>query len=292
MADIREDGSEVFHYDIPDFPLDIKHNYIPANIILHDLSIHWHEDIEITYLVSGHVYHQLNGKRVKISAGEAIFINSKQMHLIEPGDEDCELYCLIFHPMLLCASNYISKKYVSPIVENEKLDYFFLKDTDVHHKEVLDAIVKIMDLECSKENELKKLNVLTELWLNLYDILPKAESNEVYVNEDLHRVQKMLVLIHKCYSENIGLDEICSAGNVGKTKGTNLFCQYMNMTPVDYLINYRLEMACQILKNTSDSVIDIALATGFSDSSYFARVFKKRVGMSPLKYRQEMKERK
>ena len=53
MADIKEDGSEIFHYDIPDFPLSIKKNFIPANVKINDLSIHWHEEIEITYLVSG-----------------------------------------------------------------------------------------------------------------------------------------------------------------------------------------------------------------------------------------------
>ena len=42
MADIREDGSEIFHYEIPDFPLSIKKNYIPANIEFPELSIHWH----------------------------------------------------------------------------------------------------------------------------------------------------------------------------------------------------------------------------------------------------------
>ncbi|MDO4189331.1 MAG: AraC family transcriptional regulator [Lachnospiraceae bacterium] len=289
MADIREDGSEIFHYDIPDFPLSIKHNYIPANVVLTDLSIHWHEDIEITYVVSGSVYHQLNGKRVKISAGEAIYINSKQLHLIEPHDEDCELYCLIFHPMLLCASNYVSTKYVLPIVENENLDYFFLTDSNADHKEVLDAIIKIHSLEEDEAFELKTLKILNELWISLYGFLPKAEASGQYVNEDLHKVQKMLAKIHNCYYEELSLEDICSIGEIGKTKGTEIFCQYLNMTPVEYLICYRLEIASRMLIDTKDSVTDIALRTGFSDSSYFARAFKKRMGISPLKYRQERK---
>lgn len=287
MADIKEDGSEVFHYDIPDFPLSIKKNYIPANACINDISIHWHEEIEITYVVAGSIWHQLNGKRVQIEAGEAIYINAKQLHLIQSDDQDCELYCLIFHPALLSASNYISKKYVLPIVENEKLDYFFLKESDATQKIALDAIKKIKALEEKPAFEIKALQELHKLWAALYDVLPKAKPNEVETNEDLHRVQRMLAYIHKNFNREISLEDICNAGQVGKTKGTKVFDQYLHMTPVEYLINYRLEIASRMLKETNDSVTDIAFLTGFSESSYFARIFRKRVGCSPLEYRRE-----
>ena len=290
MADIREDGSEIFHYEIPDFPLSIKKNYIPANIEFPELSIHWHEEIEITYVISRSVDHQLNGKRVKLNAGEAIFINSKQLHLIQSDKVDCELYCLIFNPTLLCASNYIAGKYVVPIIENENLDYFYLKDDNEEHKPVLDAIIKIHELKGDDKFELKSLEILLGLWRSLFAILPKIKANEVVVNEDLNKVKKMLSLVHRNYAENIGLEQICAAGNVGKTKGTDLFYRFVNMTPVEYLINYRIEVASNMLLDTTDSVTDIAMAVGFSESSYFARTFKSKMGMSPLKYRKTMKD--
>lgn len=287
MADIKEDGSEIFHYDIPDFPLSIKKNFIPANVKINDLSIHWHEEIEITYLVSGSVWHQLNGKRVRIESGEAIYINAKQLHLIQSDDQDCELYCLIFHPTLLSASNFIAKKYVQPIVENEKLDYFFLKESDVAQRSALDAIKRIYDLQKDSSYEIKAVQELHKLWIALYDVLPKTKPNEVEKNEELHKVQRMLAHIHKYYTKETSLEDICNAGQVGKTKGTKLFDQYLHMTPVEYLINYRLEIASRMLIDTKDSVTDIALLTGFSDSSYFAKIFRKRLGYSPLEYRRE-----
>lgn len=291
MADIREDGSEVFHFDIPDYPISIKKNFIPRNCDFGDLSIHWHEEIEITYVIAGSIKHQLNGKKVTINAGEAIFINSKQLHLIESNDEDCVLYCLIFHPTILCSSNYIAKKYISPIVDNEKLDYFYLKESDASHKPILDAIKRIKQLEDDGENELIMMTTLYDLWRNLHEVLPKAKTCEKLVNEDLRTVQKMMLKVHNQYADNINLEDICNAGNIGKTKGTKLFFEYINMTPVDYLINYRLEIAAGLLRDSKLSVIDIALEAGFSDSSYFARVFKKRVGMSPLAYRKQENQR-
>lgn len=287
MADIKEDGSEIFHYDIPDFPLSIKKNFIPAHTCFTDISIHWHEEIEITYIASGSIRHQLNGKNVRIKAGEAIFINAKQLHLIQSDDQDCVLYCLIFHPTLLSSANYIAKKYVQPIINNENLDYFFLKESDTTQKQVLDAMVNIEQLQKDPAFELKAVQELYKLWLALYEVLPKSRMNETVINEDLHRIQRMLACIHQNYGRELSLEDICKAGNIGKTKGTQLFSQYLNMTPVEYLINYRLEIASRMLVETSDSVIDIALSTGFSDSSYFARIFRKRMGISPLEYRKE-----
>ena len=290
MADIREDGSEIFHYDISDYAISIKKNYIPDWYRFNDLSIHWHEEIEITYVVSGSINHQLNGRRMKLNAGEAIFINSKQLHLIETDNVDCTLYCLIFHPTILCPSNHIARKYVSPITDNEGLDYFLLKETDESHKPILDAIVRIEELQHTSDSELKTMSVLNELWLDLYGVLPHLNMEEVVVNENLHKVQKMLSLIHKSYASDINLDDICNAGGVGKTKGTHIFKEYLNMTPIEYLINYRLEVAAHMIHDTRDSVIDIAFMVGFSDSSYFARAFRKRTGMSPLEYRQKCEE--
>lgn len=203
-------------------------------------------------------------------------------------DQACELYCLIFHPTLLCSSNHIAQKFVAPITENEKLDYFFLQESNEQHKKVLDAIVKIHQLDGTPNSEMKMVEMLNRIWISLCDILPAKKETENFVNEDLHRVQKMLAYIQKNYADGIELESICKAGEVGKTKGTQLFDQYLHMTPVDYLIGYRLEIASRMLKETSNSVTEIALATGFSDSSYFARTFRKRMGVSPLTYRREM----
>lgn len=290
MADIREDGSEVFHYDNPDFTVSIKNNYIPAGCIITDLSIHWHEEIEITYVVSGSIHHQLNGKRVTLHAGEAIFINAKQLHLIEPGQEECELYCLIFHPMILCASQLVAQKYIAPIIENGMLDYFFLKADDEKQKKILDAIVRIHELQSDPDYEIKTMQVLYDMWLGLYGILPRLKADERVQNEELHKVLKMLSFIQKSYAQEIGLVDICREGEIGKTKGTKLFANYLNMTPVEYLNHYRLEMAAKQLAGTDLSVLEIALENGFSDSSYFARVFRKQMGKSPLEYRKDKKD--
>ena len=52
-----------------------------------------------------------------------------------------------------------------------------------------------------------------------------------------------------------------------------------------YLMRVRVEQSKHLMLSTSDPLTDIAVATGFTDQSYYCRVFKKYVGLSPRQYR-------
>ena len=57
-------------------------------------------------------------------------------------------------------------------------------------------------------------------------------------------------------------------------------------TPVEYLINLRLNMAVELLQTAPEAgVSDIAMRSGFNDSSYFARLFRRKFGISPRQFR-------
>ncbi|MCR1863275.1 helix-turn-helix domain-containing protein [Limosilactobacillus reuteri] len=60
----------------------------------------------------------------------------------------------------------------------------------------------------------------------------------------------------------------------------------MHQTPIEYLLNYRVEQAKKLLRHSELSITDIALRAGFSTSAYFSKIFKERVGMTLREYRQ------
>ncbi|MGQ9491544.1 MAG: helix-turn-helix domain-containing protein [Anaerolineae bacterium] len=57
------------------------------------------------------------------------------------------------------------------------------------------------------------------------------------------------------------------------------------MTPIAYLNRYRIQQAKQLLTNTHKTITEIALEVGFSSSSYFSRIFRRKTGMTPEAYR-------
>lgn len=287
MADIRSDASEVFHYDIPDYPMQYRKNHICAEWDFSDISIHWHDEIELTYVVSGSIRHQLNGSAITMHAGEGIFINSRQLHLIETNHEECELYCLIFHPTLLCSSNYIAEKYVSPIIENDEIPYIFLSEETAWQKKIFDRIVDMEGKLAQNNGTLRVMQNLYEIWETLYENI-QFKPKEEPVNRGLSQVKQMMTYVQTNYQNKLTLMEICDAGMVGKTKGIQLFEQYLHLTPMEYVNHYRVEKAAYLLRETDWSITAIAYETGFAESSYFAKAFRKRIGMSPKEYRKEM----
>ncbi|MBQ8793630.1 MAG: helix-turn-helix transcriptional regulator [Clostridia bacterium] len=64
-----------------------------------------------------------------------------------------------------------------------------------------------------------------------------------------------------------------------------LFKKEYGITPIKYIINKRIELACELLKTTDLSVSSVAFSCGFSDEIHFMKTFKKLIGKSALNYK-------
>ncbi len=77
------------------------------------------------------------------------------------------------------------------------------------------------------------------------------------------------------------MDDIAKQAMVSKSTALNLFRKYLHITPVNYLINYRLKQAGQLLSKTEKKVSLISSETGFHNVDYFCRLFKKTLQVNP-----------
>ena len=82
IADIRSDASEVFHYDIPDYPMQYRKNHICAEWDFSDISIHWHDEIEIIYVKKGMGTVNVDFKQYTVTAPSIVLIFPGQLHSI------------------------------------------------------------------------------------------------------------------------------------------------------------------------------------------------------------------
>ncbi len=63
------------------------------------------------------------------------------------------------------------------------------------------------------------------------------------------------------------------------------------MTPVEYIQNYRIQMACRLLAETDQAVTSICHACGLGSSSYFGKIFREHTGCTPVEYRRKWQNR-
>ena len=95
----------------------------------------------------------------------------------------------------------------------------------------------------------------------------------------------MLTFIHAHYSEKLTLNDIAAAAYVRTRECIRCFRNTINQTPLEYVMEYRLNTAKQLLDDTKMSITDISYHCGFSSNAYFGKIFREKYGMTPLQYR-------
>lgn len=104
-------------------------------------------------------------------------------------------------------------------------------------------------------------------------------------SEDAEMPLKSMSYIHRHFAENITMEKLSDMENMCLTAFRTVFKKHTGVSPNAYLIDLRIQNACRLLKDTSESVADIAAKVGYADPYYFSRIFSKKTGVSPLKFR-------
>ncbi|WP_105614607.1 AraC family transcriptional regulator [Vallitalea okinawensis] len=147
----------------------------------------------------------------------------------------------------------------------------------------------------------KKIRLMIDIAANkgvYYDILLSGYLNDIMTHLMLKTIEQnskniiippivlnAIDMIESHYANTIGLDALAKKLFVNKYYLIRIFKRYMGITPYEYLIKYRLNQAKSLLESSSLSITEIAFSVGFSDSSYFIKVFKQHEDTTPLSYR-------
>jgi signal transduction histidine kinase/AraC-like DNA-binding protein/ABC-type sugar transport system substrate-binding protein len=99
-------------------------------------------------------------------------------------------------------------------------------------------------------------------------------------------VRQAMAYIHQNYADPLSRAALARHVALSEDYLTACFRKELGVTPITYLNRYRVNRAKQLLTDTDQSITEIALEVGFSDSGYFSRVFRREVGLSPEAYRQ------
>lgn len=96
--------------------------------------------------------------------------------------------------------------------------------------------------------------------------------------------------LRKHYQKELCLADLLAEAHMSKSYFLRLFRRYMGTTPYNYLVNFRITQAKELLVLTDYSVSEIAQEVGFGDAGNFSTRFAKTTGQSPLQYRKKCVE--
>ena len=98
-------------------------------------------------------------------------------------------------------------------------------------------------------------------------------------------LERSLEFIHSSYDREIKIPQLAKMEFLSNSRYISVFKERFGMSPSEYIINLRMNVACQLLKSTDMTVKQIAAAVGYSDPHFFSKLFKKKTGASPREYR-------
>lgn len=252
----------------------------------HCIEWHWHSELEFVYVKSGTLTLWIGECKIELSEGNGVFINSKILHRFYSPDETVIPNFLCMPSFIAQENSLIYQKYVKPIISSSLAFLPFYKEIPWQ----MEALSIIKQIISSQNNdfvcELTTSILIQKLWLIITKNIDAAYSTEQVNNSSAQkRLQLMMQFIHQNYSQNISLAEIADYANISKSTALNLFNNVLHITPINYLIKYRLKEAAALLTKTEKKINTISCETGFRNVEYFCRLFKKYYQLTPTEYR-------
>lgn len=277
------------HVIYKNFPFDIfKGTYnddTDKSVRIHD-----HDYCEIEIIISGHANHVVSDDVYPLSAGDVLVVSSgiphaikgaKELvfynisflpHVLLPYMDDLKLLAG-FHALFMLDDNQTNQPYKSR---------FCLSGKDLEHAE---RICSIMNKEYAKGTAGFRTAISASL-TSLVLLLSRCyELDTDMLSSNINQISYVTAFIENNYIYDLDLDTLAEKSKMSVRHFCRIFKSLHGQSPMDYIITLRLNHAASLLKTGSQSISDIAFETGFSDSSYFSQMFKKKFGISPKDYR-------
>ena len=255
---------------------------------------HWHEAIEFKYVLQGGLKIMTENAEYEIPKGCVSFTNSNVLEASERLDdtEDTVIAVHLFHPILLTGhfQSIYEKKYVRPVLDNRQIEILVISPETEYGNKICQAFLELNKLRDQKNVEFQVRNLLSEIWFQmLFEIDMQLQNRPSSSIPSQDRIRYMIQFIQVHYMEKITLEDIAKSAHISEREALRTFKKALDKTPFDYLTDYRLTKSRELLSHTDQSITEIALNVGFSDSSYFGKLFRKQFGCTPGTFRKSSK---
>jgi AraC-like DNA-binding protein len=255
---------------------------------------HTHDFIELEIVVDGTADHIVEGKTYQIGKGDVLVLLPGYVHELQNVNE-LEIYNFKFDLDKLILldtdieklSGFQSLFLYQPMKQyyNEYHSYMYLEDDKLNEAKLLcDLVLAEWDERKDGYKWVIKSYFLALITYLSRNFSPNAASNFCKAQD----IIKTVSFIHENLNCKITLSQLSSMSCLSERQYSRVFKGIYGVSPIDYVINCRLTLACKMMKNTRLSIQQICTACGFADKVSFSRLFRNRFKITPGEYRKRL----
>jgi AraC-like DNA-binding protein/mannose-6-phosphate isomerase-like protein (cupin superfamily) len=296
MSNERTTAEKFYYFDGKSFPLSVRRVETTAQNSPshpHDLTEqkHRHDFCELVIVSSGSAMHWLEGSDFPVTAGDVFLLQGNQSHYFHERDH-LALINIMYDPEqiglpeneLRRLPGYCAMFILEPSYRRTHRFASRLRLGRVRLARA-EQIAAEMEQECLQKAagyEAALRAKLIELVVYLSRQYNSAETTEAHA---LLRVGSVIGALENDFPRGWKLEELQRIAHMSRSSLMRVFRKATGQTPIEYLTRLRIQKALELLRTTDLNMTEIAFRTGFTDSNYFSRQFKKVQHQSPTQYR-------
>ncbi len=254
---------------------------------------HTHNFVEVVYMCSGSTRHIINGSEVVLKTGELLFLSQNAIQEIYPAALDDIAVNFMIQPeffdetlgMLGKEPSLIREFLVECLKNNQQnISYLHFQVADI--LPIQNLMENLIWMLLHRQPTKRRLNQTTMglLFLHLMHFTDRMEIGKDHYDEELTLGVFRHIEEHYRDSELSGLASACHCDLYTLSR---IVRRTTGKTYTQLLQEKRLQQAAWLLVNTSLSVTDVSLDVGYSNFSYFYRIFRAKYGVTPKEYRRQ-----
>jgi AraC-like DNA-binding protein len=252
--------------------------------------LHYHEELELNFIQQGAGAKRVVGDHIEVIEDlELVLVGSNLQHAWfthQCQSKDIFEVTIQFHKDLLdekfLRRNQLS--YIRSMLERSQRGILFSRETTAQ----MAPRLKDLSQRHGFDSVLELMSILHDLSISRnFKLLSDASFNQVDYSFNSRRIEKVFFNINDNFHKSISLAEVSKLAGMTDVSFSRFFKTRTGINFVDSLTEIRLGHASRMLIDTTHSIAEIAYNCGFNNISNFNRVFKKRKGCSPKKFRQE-----
>ena len=254
--------------------------------------LHWQDSVEIIYVKRGKGIVQVNYDAFTAAEGDIFLIMPGRIHGLQSIEGERMEYENIIFDLSFLSGNHIdicSQKYLQPMASGKiQLPVRVGRENPLHGE--VSAYLNAADRLCASRPAGYELGVKGRLLLMFSVLFQQGVERKdgLVEKEHVEKLKMVLARMERDYDRRLTIRDLAAECGYSESHFMRWFKEATGYGFSGYLIRFRLEKAAHALRNSSDTVLQIAEQTGFDNLSNFNRLFKKKFGTTPSRFRKEV----